>query len=54
VEAKLFAANGALVQTLRKEYVDRFEMFIDTAPGMYILEVNTSEDEQARIKVMKE
>lgn len=54
VEVKLFAANGALVQVLNKEHVDQFELFIDTAPGMYLLEVRTSGDEQARIKVMKE
>lgn len=54
IDVKLFAANGTLVQIIRKEHVNQFDLFIDTAPGMYVLEVSASDDQQARIKVMKE
>lgn len=54
INVKVFASNGQLVAEKRYTQVAGFDFQIDAAPGYYIMEIATSSDKGARVKIMKE
>ena len=54
IAVKVFAVNGQLVAESRFTQAKGFDFNLDTAPGYYMMEIVTSNDKQARVKIMKE